>query len=54
MKKPKPLAELTAREARAEHARLGAEISQHDKRYYQHDAPTVSDAEYDRLRRRYQ
>ena len=40
--------------ARAEHARLGAEIAEHDKRYYQEDAPTVSDGEYDDLRRRYQ
>jgi DNA ligase (NAD+) len=40
--------------ARAEHARLGAEIAAHDRRYYQEDAPTVSDAEYDALRRRYE
>jgi DNA ligase (NAD+) len=40
--------------ARSEHAKLGAEIAEHDKRYYQEDAPTVSDAEYDALRRRYQ
>jgi DNA ligase (NAD+) len=40
--------------ARAEHARLGAEIAEHDRRYFQEDAPTVSDAEYDDLRRRYQ
>ena len=39
--------------ARAEHARLGAEIAEHDRRYYREDAPTVSDAEYDELRRRY-
>jgi DNA ligase (NAD+) len=51
---PKPVEKLTAKEAKAEHARLEAEISQHDKRYYQHDAPTVSDAEYDALRRRYE
>jgi DNA ligase (NAD+) len=41
-------------EARAEHARLGAEIAEHDRRYYQDDAPTISDAEYDALRRRYE
>ena len=44
---------LNAKQAKAEHARLEAEIKQHDERYYQKDAPTVSDAEYDALRRRY-
>ena len=44
----------TLAKARAEHARLGAEIAEHDRRYFQEDAPTVSDAEYDDLRRRYQ
>ena len=43
---------LTERQAKAEHARLEAEIAEHDRRYYQEDAPTVSDAEYDRLRQR--
>jgi DNA ligase (NAD+) len=45
--------ELTATQAKAEHARLEAEIAAHDRRYYQEDAPSVSDAEYDRLRQRY-
>ena len=45
--------ELTEKQAKAEHARLEAEISAHDKRYYQEDAPTVSDAAYDALRKRY-
>ena len=45
---------LTARQAKAEHARLEAEIRTHDEAYYQKDAPTVSDAEYDALRRRYE
>jgi DNA ligase (NAD+) len=45
--------DLTEKQAKAEHARLAAEIAEHDRRYYQDDAPTVSDAEYDRLRRRY-
>jgi DNA ligase (NAD+) len=44
---------LTEKLAKAEHARLAAEIAGHDRRYYQDDAPTVSDAEYDALRRRY-
>ncbi len=33
--------------------RLALEIEAHDKRYYQEDAPNVSDAEYDALRQRY-
>ena len=45
--------DLTEKQARAEHTRLAAEIAEHDRRYYQEDAPTVSDAQYDALRRRY-
>ncbi len=45
--------ELSEKQAKAEHARLAAEIAEHDRRYYQDDAPAVSDAEYDALRRRY-
>jgi DNA ligase (NAD+) len=45
---------LTDKQAKAEHARLEAEIKKHDERYYQKDAPTISDAEYDALRRRYE
>src|SRR5438445_8844055 len=44
---------LTEAQAKAELKRLAAEIGGHDKRYYQEDAPTVSDAAYDALRRRY-
>jgi DNA ligase (NAD+) len=44
---------LSEAQAKAEHKRLAAEIAGHDKRYYQDDAPTVSDGEYDLLRRRY-
>src|SRR6478672_5285425 len=47
-----PVADLTEAQAKAELKRLAAEIGEHDKRYYQDDAPTVSDAEYDALRRR--
>ena len=54
MKAPRPVDALTPLEARAEHARLHDEIAQHDRRYYQEDAPVVSDAEYDALRQRYQ
>jgi len=48
-----PVDGLTEQQAKAEHARLGAEIAAHDRRYYQEDAPTVSDAAYDALRHRY-
>src|ERR1044072_6959908 len=44
---------LSEKQAKAEHARLHAELIEHDKRYYQDDKPTVTDAEYDSLRRRY-
>jgi DNA ligase (NAD+) len=48
-----PVDGLTEKQAKAEHARLADEIAGHDRRYYQEDAPTVTDAEYDELRRRY-
>ena len=44
---------LTAKQAQVEHARLTAEIGGHDKRYYQDDRPSITDAEYDALRQRY-
>src|SRR5919106_5813415 len=47
-----PVDELTEAQAKTELARLADEIAEHDKRYYQEDAPTVSDAEYDALRQR--
>ena len=40
--------------AAARAATLRAEIAAHDKRYYEEDAPTVSDAEYDALFRELQ
>src|SRR5215472_6351534 len=52
-KKPAAVEDLTEKQAKAEYTRLQAEIAGHDRRYYQDDAPTVSDAEYDALRRRY-
>jgi len=47
-----PPADLSEAQAEAELKRLAAEIAAHDKRYYQQDAPTVTDAEYDALRQR--
>jgi DNA ligase (NAD+) len=47
-----PVDSLTMEEAAAELERLAGEIAGHDRRYYQEDAPAVSDAEYDALRRR--
>ncbi|WP_026606979.1 NAD-dependent DNA ligase LigA [Methylocapsa acidiphila] len=54
MKKQAPTTHPSAAQARREHERLGAEIAAHDQRYYGEDAPSVSDAEYDSLRRRYE
>ncbi|HEV2574117.1 MAG TPA: NAD-dependent DNA ligase LigA [Beijerinckiaceae bacterium] len=51
MKKPVSIDDLSASEAKRKHARLAREIAQHDIAYHQNDAPTVSDAEYDALRR---
>jgi DNA ligase (NAD+) len=48
-----PVELLTEKQAKAEHARLGKEIAEHDRRYYQLDRPSISDAEYDGLRKRY-
>ena len=55
-KKANPLpdvADLTKAQAKVEHKRLALELEGHDRRYYQEDAPSVSDAEYDALRRRF-
>src|SRR5438128_3450209 len=52
-KSPADVAKLTKAQAKVEHMRLALELEGHDKRYYQEDAPSVSDAEYDALRQRY-
>jgi DNA ligase (NAD+) len=44
---------LTKAQAKVELKRLALEIESHDKRYYQEDAPQISDAGYDALRRRF-
>ena len=48
----KPVEKLSSQEAEKELDRLAKEIAAHDRRYYREDAPTVSDADYDALRRR--
>ncbi|HEY5288824.1 MAG TPA: NAD-dependent DNA ligase LigA [Caulobacteraceae bacterium] len=48
----KPPADLTEAEAGEELARLAAELAEHDRRYFQDDAPLISDARYDELKRR--
>ena len=48
----KSVDDLTEAEAEAELQRLAAEIAAHDVAYYRDEAPAVSDAEYDALKRR--
>jgi DNA ligase (NAD+) len=52
-KAPVNVAELTKAQAKVELKRLALEIGRHDKAYYQEDAPKISDAEYDALRKRF-
>ncbi len=47
-----PPADLTEAQAKAELKRLAYEIALNDKRYYQQDAPKLTDAAYDALRHR--
>jgi DNA ligase (NAD+) len=47
-----PVEELDEKGAAAELQRLAVEIAAHDRRYYQEEAPTVTDAEYDAFRQR--
>jgi DNA ligase (NAD+) len=51
-KVPTDVATLTKAKAKVELTRLALEIEGHDKCYYQEDAPKISDAAYDALRRR--
>ncbi len=48
----KPVADLTESQALDELTRLADEIAAHDIRYHREDAPTISDADYDALKRR--
>ena len=47
-----PVSDLTEAQAAEELERLADEMATHDIAYHQHDAPTISDAEYDALKRR--
>src|SRR6058998_3263298 len=47
------VAVLTKAQAKIELKRLTLELERHDKAYYQEDAPKISDAQYDALRKRF-
>jgi DNA ligase (NAD+) len=52
MSQPVPVEALTPQEAEEELARLAEAIREADEAYYQNDAPSLTDAEYDALRQR--
>jgi DNA ligase (NAD+) len=52
MADPRPVSELTPEEAREELDRLAGIIAAADEAYHGRDAPEISDAEYDALKRR--
>lgn len=47
----KALFDLSAEDARARHKKLVRDIARHDELYHGKDAPEISDADYDKLRR---
>jgi DNA ligase (NAD+) len=49
---PRDIQDLTEAEAADELGRLAETIAHHDRAYHQQDAPEITDAEYDALRRR--
>ena len=49
---PDPIDAMSAEEARAEHSALSEQIAEADRLYHGEDAPEITDAEYDALRRR--
>jgi DNA ligase (NAD+) len=51
-KAPTDISALTKPKAKIELMRLSLEIERHNAHYYQEDAPKISDADYDALRRR--
>jgi DNA ligase (NAD+) len=54
MNAEKPISELSEKQAAAELARLAALLDQANRAYHTNDAPEISDAAYDALRRRNQ
>lgn len=53
MNTSKSVSDLSLDEARTDYEALAARLIEADKAYFQNDAPVISDADYDALRRRY-